>query len=66
MYNKSGVQIYQESVTENSVATNTAIKIVGWDGSNSDPNSNYYVYKIIATRLNDEIITDTGTIFLLK
>ncbi len=66
VYNKSGVQIYQESVTENSVATNTAIKIVGWDGSNSDPNSNYYVYKIIATRLNDEIITDTGTIFLLK
>ena len=66
VYNKSGVLIYQEAVTEDTIATNTVIKILGWDGSNSDPNSNYYVYKIIATRLNDEIVTDTGTIFLLK
>jgi PKD repeat protein len=66
VYNKSGVLIYEESVTENSVAANSVIKVLGWDGSNSDPNSNYYVYKIIATRLNDEIITKTGTIFLLK
>jgi hypothetical protein len=66
VYNKSGVLIYEESVTENSLAANSVIKVLGWDGSNSDPNSNYYVYKIIATRLNDEIITETGTIFLLK
>jgi hypothetical protein len=66
VYNKSGVLIYEESVTENSVAANSVIKVLGWDGSNPDPNSNYYVYKIIATRLNDEIITETGTIFLLK
>lgn len=66
VYNKSGVLIYKESVTEDTTATSTGIQVVGWDGSNSDPNSNYYVYKIIATRLNDEIVTETGTIFLLK
>ena len=60
VYNKSGVLIYEESVTENSLAANSVIKVLGWDGSNSDPNSNYYVYKIIATRLNDEIITETS------
>ena len=66
VYNKSGVLIYKESVTEDTITTNTVIKVLGWDGSNSDPNSNYYVYKIIATRLNDEIVTETGTLFLLK
>jgi PKD repeat protein len=66
VYNKSGVLIYEESVKENNTTTIPGIEIVGWDGSNPDPNSNYYVYKIIAIRLNDEVVTKTGTIFLLK
>lgn len=66
VYNKSGVLIYQETVSEDTVSSTEAIQVKGWDGSNADPNSNYYVYKIIATRINDEIVTDVGSIFLLK
>jgi len=66
VYNKSGVLIYQETVSEDSASSTGAIQVKGWDGSNADPNSNYYVYKIIATRINDEIVTDVGSIFLLK
>ena len=66
VFNKSGVLIYKESVSETSLVTSGAIQIIGWDGTNSDPNSNYYAYKISAIRLNDEVVTDVGTIFLLK
>ena len=66
VYNKAGVLIYEEIKSENGLVVTAPIVIDGWDGSNSDPNSNYYVYKIIATRLNDEIVTDVGTILLLK
>ena len=42
------------------------IEIKGWDGTNSDPSSNFYVYKIIGVRINDEIVIKTGTIFLIE
>ena len=58
--------IYKESVSETSSVTSGAIKIIRWGGTNSDPNSNYYAYKISAIQLNDEVVTDVGTIFLLK
>ena len=66
VFNKSGVLVYEELVSETSSVTSGAIQVIGWDGTNSDPNSNFYVYKITAVRLNDEVITDVGTIFLLK
>ena len=66
VYNKLGILIYQESVSETNLSAAGTIEINGWDGTNSDPASNFYVYKIIGVRLNDEVVTKTGTIFLIE
>jgi hypothetical protein len=66
VYNISGALIYEETVTEDTSSSTGLIVMQGWDGSNSDPNSIHYVYKIIATRLNDEIVNEQGTILILK
>ena len=63
IYNSQGILIYQEFVSENNLSANGTIEINGWDGENSDPSSNFYVYKIIGTRINEELVTKTGTIF---
>ena len=34
--------------------------------TNSDPASNYYVYKIIGVRINDEVVIKSGTVFLIE
>ena len=66
IYNKQGILVYQESVSETNLSEDGTIEIKGWDGTNSDPASNFYVYKIIGVRINDEIVTKTGTIFLIE
>ena len=66
IYNSQGILIYQEFVSENNLSANGTIEINGWDGENSDPSSNFYVYKIIGTRINEELVTKTGTIFLIE
>ncbi|MGB2418433.1 MAG: PKD domain-containing protein, partial [Flavobacteriaceae bacterium] len=66
IYNKQGILVYQESVSETNLSEDGTIEIQGWDGTNSDPASNFYVYKIIGVRINDEIVTKTGTIFLIE
>jgi len=66
VYNKQGILVYQESVSETNLSSSGTIEINGWDGTNSDPASNFYVYKIIGVRINDEIVTKTGTIFLIE
>jgi PKD repeat protein len=66
VYNKLGILIFQESVSETNLSAAGTIEINGWDGTNSDPASNFYVYKIIGVRINDEIVTKTGTIFLIE
>ena len=66
IYNSKGVLIYQEFVSEDNLSPNGTIEIMGWDGENSDPSSNFYVYKIIGTRINEELVTRTGTVFLIE
>ena len=66
VYNKLGILVYQESVSETNLSAAGTIEINGWDGTNSDPASNFYVYKIIGVRINDEVVTKTGTIFLIE
>ena len=66
VYNKQGIMVYQESVSETNLSADGTIEIIGWDGTNSDPASNFYVYKIIGLRINDEVVTKTGTIFLIQ
>ena len=66
VYNKQGIMVYQESVSETNLSADGTIEIKGWDGTNSDPASNFYVYKIIGVRINDEVVTKTGTIFLIQ
>ena len=45
MYNKQGILIYEESVSETNLSENGLIEIKGWDGTNSDPASKFYIYK---------------------
>jgi PKD repeat protein len=66
IYNSQGILIYQELVSEDNLSPNGTIEIMGWDGENSDPSSNFYIYKIIGTRINEELVTRTGTIFLIE
>ena len=66
IYNSQGILVYQEFVSEDNLSPNGTIEIMGWDGENSDPSSNFYVYKIIGTRINEELVTKTGTIFLIE
>ena len=66
IYNDLGILVYQEFVSETSPTPEGTIEIKGWDGTNSDPSSNFYVYKIIGVRINDEIVIKTGTIFLIE
>ena len=66
VYNKLGILVYQESVSETNLSAAGTIEINGWDGTSSDPASNFYVYKIIGVRINDEVVTKTGTIFLIE
>ena len=66
IYNSQGILIYQEFVSEDNLSPNGTIEIMGWDGENSDPSSNFYIYKIIGTRINEELVTRTGTIFLIE
>ena len=66
VFNKQGILVYQESVSEDNLSENGLIEIKGWDGTNSDPSSNFYVYKILGIRINDEVVTKTGTIFLIE
>ena len=66
IYNELGILIYQEFVSETNLSPDGTIEIKGWDGTNSDPSSNFYVYKIIGVRINDEIVIKTGTIFLIE
>ena len=66
VYNKQGILIYEESVSETNLSENGLIEIKGWDGTNSDPASKFYIYKILGVRLNDEVVSKTGTIFLIE
>ena len=66
IYNSQGILVYQEFVSEDNLSPNGTIEIMGWDGENSDPSSNFYIYKIIGTRINEELVTSTGTIFLIE
>ena len=66
VFNKQGILVYEESVSEDNLSENGLIEIKGWDGTNSDPSSNFYVYKILGIRINDEVVTKTGTIFLIE
>ena len=66
IYNSQGILVYQEFVSEDNLSPNDTIEIMGWDGENSDPSSNFYVYKIIGTRINEELVTRTGTVFLIE
>jgi hypothetical protein len=66
VFNKQGILVYEESVSEENLSENGLIEIKGWDGTNSDPTSNFYVYKILGIRINDEVVTKTGTIFLIE
>jgi hypothetical protein len=66
VYNKQGIMIYQESVSETNLSADGTIEIKGWNGANSDPASNFFIYKIIGVRINDEVVTKTGTIFLIQ
>ena len=66
IYNSQGILVYQEFVSEDNLSPNGTIEIMGWDGENSDPSSNFYVYKIIGTRINEELVTRTGTVFLIE
>ena len=66
IYNNQGILIYQEFVSEDNLSPNGTIEIMGWDGENSDPSSNFYIYKIIGTRINEDLVTSTGTIFLIE
>ena len=66
VYNKQGVIVYEESVSETNLSPQGTIEIKGWDGANSDPASSFYVYKIIGVRINDDVVTKTGTIFLIE
>ena len=66
VYNKQGIMVYEESVSETNLSADGTIEIRGWDGTNSDPASNFYVYKIIGVRINDEVVSKTGTIFLIE
>ena len=56
----------EESVSETNLSENGLIEIKGWDGTNSDPASKFYIYKILGVRLNDEVVSKTGTIFLIE
>ena len=53
-------------INVDNLSENGLIEIKGWDGTNSDPSSNFYVYKILGIRINDEVVTKTGTIFLIE
>jgi hypothetical protein len=66
VYNNQGIMIYEESVSESNLSADGTIEITGWDGTNSDPSSNFYVYKIIGVLINDETVTKSGTIFLIE
>ena len=66
IYNDLGILVYQEFVSETNLSLEGKIEIKGWDGTNSDPSSNFYVYKIIGVRINDEIVIKSGTIFLIE
>lgn len=66
IYNSQGILVYQEFVSEDNLSPNGTIEIMGWDGENSDPSSNFYVFKIIGTRINEELVTRTGTVFLIE
>ena len=66
VYNKQGIIVYEESVSETNLSPQGTIEIKGWDGTNSDPASSFYVYKIIGVRINDDVVTKTGTIFLIE
>ena len=66
IYNSQGILVYQEFVSEENLSPNGKIEIKGWDGENSDPSSNFYIFKIIGTRINEELVTRTGTVFLIE
>ena len=72
VFNSNGVMLFKKVLDEASIialyasTATTETKEWGWGGENSDPSMNYFVYKIVATLLDDEIVTDTGAFILLK
>ena len=66
IYNSQGILVYQEFVSEDNLSPNGTIEIMGWDGENSDPSSNFYVIKLLVQESMRRLVTRTGTIFLIE
>jgi hypothetical protein len=61
IFDQTGVMLHNEVVD-----ISTGEVLIGWDGKNSDSNSTTFIYRIVATLLDDEVVTDMGTFILLN
>ena len=69
VFDSNGVMLFKKVLDQASIITLYASGSPvdwGWGAENSEPNMNYFVYKIVATLLDDEVVTETGTFILLK
>ena len=69
VFDSNGVMLFKKVLDQASIITLYASGSPGdwgWGGENSNPSMNYFVYKIVATLLDDEVVTETGTFILLK
>ena len=64
VFDPDGHEIYYEqSSTDQSTGQ---LSINGWNGENAKSSESYYVYKVLATLFNGEVITKTGLFRILK
>ena len=68
IFNAYGNLLHESPESGGVDAVGTSIKptIIPWDGANADLSSKMYIYHIIGTIVNGEVIVKTGTLQILK